>query len=53
MRAILQDENSLETPLDRMESPYALTWIIILIIGLMLSSFSSFIPSNTQIFSRL
>ena len=52
MRAILQDENSLETPLDRMESPYALTWIIILIVGLLVSSFSSFIPANTFIFSR-
>lgn len=52
MRAILQDENSLETPLDRMESTYALTWIVILIIGLLLTSISSFIPSNTQIFSR-
>lgn len=53
MRAILQDENSLETPLDRMESTYALTWIIILIISLLLAAISSFIPPNTLIFSRL
>ncbi|OHS98083.1 hypothetical protein TRFO_35546 [Tritrichomonas foetus] len=53
MRAILQDETSLETPLDRMSNASAFIWLVIIFSSLLISSLVSFIPSNTSIIKSL